>query len=46
MRGSEEWGLVPSLAVKTVLLLVFVAYIVKKDFPLSGLPVVGKYFKK
>ena len=26
--------------------LVFVAYLVKKDFPLSSLPVIGKRFKK
>jgi hypothetical protein len=41
----DSWGLLPSLAVKTVLLLVFVAFIVKRDFPLSNLPVVGKYFR-
>ncbi len=39
-------SLVPRLALNTLLLLVFVAYIVKKDFPLSALPVVGKYFRK
>ncbi len=30
----------------TALLLIFVVYVVKKDFPLSSLPVVGKYFKR
>lgn len=35
-----------SLAVNTLLILVFVAYLVKRDFPLSGLPVIGKYFNK
>ena len=35
-----------SLAVNTQLILVFVAYLVKRDFPLSGLPVIGKYFNK
>jgi O-antigen/teichoic acid export membrane protein len=40
-----SWGVVPSLAVKTVLLLVFVAVIVKRDFPLSSIPFVGKFFK-
>ena len=29
----------------TVLLLLFIAYIVKRDFPLRQLPVIGKYFK-
>ena len=35
-----------SLAVNTLLIMVFVAYLVKRDFPLSGLPVIGKYFNK
>ena len=35
-----------SMAVGTVLLIVYLVVLVKKDFPLSGLPVVGKYFKK
>ena len=35
-----------SLAVNTLLILVFVAYLVKRDFPLNGLPVIGKYFNK
>ena len=34
------------IAVNTVLLAAFVGHIVYHDFPLSGLPVVGKYFKK
>lgn len=37
---------IAALLVNTALLLVFAAYIVKKDLPLSGLPVVGKYFRK
>ena len=36
----------PAVAVNTLLGIVFIAYIVKKDFPLSGLPVVGRYFRK
>ena len=35
-----------SLAVNTLLIMAFVAYLVKRDFPLSGLPVIGKYFNK
>ncbi len=35
-----------ALCVNTVLLLVFAAYLVKRDFPLGSLPVVGKYFKR
>ena len=30
----------------TVLVVVFLAYIVKKDLPLAEIPVIGKYFKK
>lgn len=33
------------LAIRTSLMLLFVAYIVKHDFPLRSLPVVGKYFR-
>ena len=33
------------LAIRTFLLMVFVSYIVKNDFPLRSLPVIGKYFR-
>jgi O-antigen/teichoic acid export membrane protein len=36
----------PAILVNTLLVLVFCAYIVKKDLPLAEIPVVGKYFKK
>ena len=35
-----------ALAGNTVIILVFVAIIVKRDFPLSKLPIVGKRFRK
>lgn len=35
-----------ALTVNTLLGLLFIAYIVKKDFPLAGLPVIGKHFRK
>ncbi len=35
-----------SLVFNTVCIILFVAYIVKRDMPLSNLPVIGKYFKK
>ena len=38
-----EWG---ALAINTVLIVAFLAVIVKRDLPLSGLPVVGRYFRK
>lgn len=37
------WAL---MAIGTVLLVIYLAVLTRKDFPLSGLPVVGKYFKK
>ena len=35
----------PAILVNTLLVLVFCAYIVKKDLPLAEIPVIGKYFK-
>ena len=37
---------IPALAVNTALILVFCAVIIKRDFPLSSLPLIGKYFRK
>ena len=39
----SQWA---ALAVNTLLILLFVAVLIKRDFPLSSLPVVGKYFRK
>lgn len=38
-------GTLPAVLVNTVLLALFAAYIIKKDFPLSGLPVIGRFFR-
>ncbi|MBR1463003.1 MAG: lipopolysaccharide biosynthesis protein [Prevotella sp.] len=46
MRLSADWSLAASLAFNTLLIIVFVAVILRRDLPLSGLPVVGKYFRK
>ena len=35
-----------ALAVNTLLIALFVAYIIKFDFPLRQLPIIGKYFRK
>ena len=35
-----------AILVNTLLIAAFVAFLVKKDFPLSSLPVIGKKFKK
>lgn len=40
-----HWDLFLKLGVNTLLMGVFVAYTIKHDFPLSQLPVVGKWFK-
>ncbi len=45
-KVHEEHPMWLSLVVNTLLILIFVAYIVKRDFPLSKLPVVGKFFRK
>ena len=37
------WG---AVGVNTALIAVFVAYTVRRDFPLSALPVVGRHFRK
>ena len=41
----ESWNIWARLGAKTVLVILFAIYIVKKDFPLKSLPVIGKYFK-
>ena len=38
-----QWG---AIAVNTLLILFFVTVLIKRDFPLNSLPVVGKYFRK
>lgn len=46
MRATNEWPLLPSLLFKTLLIILFVAYIIWKDLPLHKLPVIGNKFKK
>lgn len=41
----ENWNIWARLGAKTILVILFAAYIVKKDFPLKSLPIIGKYFK-
>ena len=41
-----SWSAILTLAVNTLLILLFTALIVKKDLPLSSLPIIGKKFKK
>jgi len=45
-----EWvpieNIVLRLAFRTVLLLIFMAYVVRKDLPLSQIPVINRIIKK
>ena len=43
MLGLNSWLL---MLVGTALLFIYLIILVRRDFPLSGLPVVGKYFNK
>jgi O-antigen/teichoic acid export membrane protein len=42
-RRLSSW---PALALNTLIIVCFVAVIIKRDFPLSSLPVIGKRFRK
>lgn len=47
MSASNRYlPMLPALLVNTLLLIADVAFIVKKDLPLSSLPVIGKKFRK
>ena len=41
----QDWPKAARLGLNTVIIALFIGYIVKKDLPLSGLPIVGKYFR-
>jgi hypothetical protein len=45
MQASKGWPLVTSLGFNTLLIVLFVAFIIRRDLPLSSLPVIGKKFK-
>ena len=34
-----------AIGINTLLIILFATYVIKKDFPLSSLPVIGKHFK-
>ena len=44
--SNKYLGFWPALLVNTVLVCLFLAYIVKKDLPLAEIPVIGRYFKR
>ena len=41
-----SWPAILTLTVNTLLIILFTALIIKKDLPLSSLPIIGKKFKK
>ena len=45
IRIQTHWNMWILMAIGTVLLGIYLFVLTRKDFPLSGLPVVGKYFK-
>lgn len=49
LLAINHWAVTPyvwlNYGIKTILLCIFVAYLVKTDLPLSSLPFIGKYFK-
>jgi O-antigen/teichoic acid export membrane protein len=44
--SASRLSSVLSLVLNTLLIAVFVAVIIKRDFPLHSLPVIGRYFRK
>ena len=42
-KPLNEWV---AMAIDTVLIGIYLAYLFKKDLPLASLPVIGKYFRK
>ena len=46
LYGSHHLPMWAQLACNTAYIVAFLAYIVRRDLPLSSLPMVGKYFRK
>lgn len=44
--GCKPFATWLSLLINTVLIGIYAAYLLKKDLPVSSLPVIGKYFRK
>ena len=44
--SNQYLGSAAAIGINTLLIILFGAYTVKKDFPLSSLPVIGKHFRK
>jgi O-antigen/teichoic acid export membrane protein len=46
VAANKYLAMVPALLVNTLLVTVFLAYLIKQDLPLSSLPIIGKKFRK
>lgn len=44
--GNAHLATAMSLALNTLLLVIYLVYVVRMDLPLSSLPVIGKHFRK
>ncbi len=44
--SNDNLSTIAALAANTLLIIGFLGFIVKRDFPLSSLPVIGKHFRK
>ena len=45
-EANKYFDTLVACIINTLLILVFAAYLVKKDFPLGSLPVIRKYFRR
>ena len=45
-EANKYFDTLVACIINTLLIPVFAAYLVKKDFPLGSLPVIGKYFRR
>lgn len=46
MQATNHLSTAVAMGVNTIFILLYTALVVKKDFPLGSLPVIGKYFRK
>ncbi len=44
--ANDRLSTVPAVIVNTLLITIFIYYVIRNDFPLSNLPVIGKHFNK
>lgn len=44
--ANRQWGSWAAMGVNTLLILIFIGAIIRRDLPLSSLPVIGKRFRR